>query len=249
MDPEAKQKIDKYVNNAFTAAQHMENDAVQLEIANAREKMSVSGNLFGSAMDHEMIRIHSDKINRLLRIRGDALLDAYEIYNVPFDEAAILKDVEGIRRTLIAATSSGARGQDSLSALRTGRSDPSGGMRYENFERQLTIKSQSIASELICQIEQRRVVPKMKKPETGINITYHLRDNARLNIQSTDQSVNTVTVSQEQLFSEVRNVITQQVAAADQGKILQKLEELELAQGTKTFGRSWSHSLPLQPTT
>ncbi len=165
-------------------------------------------------------------------------MDAYELYSVPFDEAAILKDVEDMREVLIHATSSNAKQRNDLMAQRTGRANPSSRIRYENFERQLTLKTEAIKSELVCQIEQRRVMPKMKKPETGINITYHLQDNARLNFQSTDESVNTI--SQEQLFSKVRDVITQQVAAGDQANILQKLEELEKAQGTNSFGEKLS---------
>ncbi len=61
MDADTEQKIEKYVKNAFTAAQLRENDAVRLEIANASERMAVSGNSCGSAMDHEMIRIHFGK--------------------------------------------------------------------------------------------------------------------------------------------------------------------------------------------
>lgn len=237
---DAKQKIDKYVSNAFRAAQLKENDAAQLEMDGIQRKLASKGSVLSGAMDHEMIRVHSEKINRLLKVRGDALLDAYEIYDVPFDEDAIVNDVEGIRETLISATSNSAREKDSLFATRTGHNDPSAGMRYNNFKRQLTIKSQTIADELICQIEQRRIAPKMKRPEAGISITYHLRDNARVNIQSTDKSVNTITVSQEQLFSEVRNAITQQVAAVDQGAILHKLGELQQAQGTKSFGEKLS---------
>ena len=236
MQPDIRQKIEKYVANAFTAAQLKENESSQLEIANARARLSSRGNLFSSAMDHEMIRIHSEKINRLLKARGDALLDAYELYEVPLEEGEILKDVELMRQTLISATSSAAQQEDSLMALRTGRNDPSGNMRYGNVTRQLTIKSQTIANDLICQIEQRKVTPKIRKANAGINISYHLQDNARLNIHSTDQSVNSITVNQEQLFSAIRDVVTKEISGTDQEKILSTLDDLERAQGQKTFG-------------
>jgi hypothetical protein len=234
VNDELKQKVGKYVNNAFTAAQLKANEVAQVEVANVRAKLSTTGNLFSSSMDYEMIRIESEKINNLLKVRGDALLDAYEIYNSAFDEAAILQDVAEMRNTLIAAISNSAQAQDSLLALRTGHNDPGGAMRYENFKRQLTIRSQTIGYELTCQIEQRKVTPKMKRPE-GVNITYHLRENARVNINSTDQSVNSVIVSQEQLFTAIRDVVTQQISGADQQTVLAKLDDLQHAQGTKGF--------------
>jgi hypothetical protein len=121
MDAIVKQKIDKYVNNAFTAAQLKANEAAQIETANARARMAKMGLAASSSMDHEMIRIQSEKINSLLKVRGDTLLDAYEIYGVPFDEPAILQDVGHIRSTLIAAISGSARSQDTVRAVRTGR--------------------------------------------------------------------------------------------------------------------------------
>jgi hypothetical protein len=79
-------------------------------------------------------------------VRGDALLDAYEIYSVPFDEAAILQAVANMRNTLIAAISGSARAQDSLTAMRTGQNDPAGSMRYGNVQQELTIQSQTVAN-------------------------------------------------------------------------------------------------------
>jgi hypothetical protein len=240
MDTDLKRKIEKYVNNAFTAAQLKANEAAQIETANVRARLAKTGNVFSSAMDHQMVRIESEKINTLLKVRGDALLDAYEIYGVLFDEAAILQDVANMRSTLIAAISGSARSQDVLTAMRTGKNDLAGSMRYENFQRQLTIHTQTIAKELSCQIEQRKVTPKMKRPEAGVNITYHLRDNARVNINSKDQSVNNVTVTQQQLFTTIRDTVTQQITGKDQETILAKLDELEYAQGTKSFSEKFT---------
>jgi hypothetical protein len=80
----------------------------------------------------------------------------------------------------------------------------------------------------------------MKRPEAGVNITYHLRDNARVNINSKDQSVNNVTVTQQQLFTTIRDTVTQQITGKDQETILAKLDELEYAQGTKSFSEKFT---------
>jgi hypothetical protein len=240
MDAIVKQKIDKYVNNAFTAAQLKANEAAQIETANARAKMAKMGLAASSSMDHEMIRIQCEKINSLLKVRGDALLDAYEIYGVPFDEAAILRDVGHIRSTLIAAISGSARSQDTMRAVRTGRGTSGLEIRSGNFQRQLNKLTQTAGRELSCQIEQRRVTPKMKRPQATVNITYHLQDNARVNINSSDQSANSVTVTQQQLFADIRDRVTQQIAGEDQAVVLAKLNELEQAQGTQTFSEKFT---------
>lgn len=240
MDADSKQKIEKYVNSAFTAAQLKANQDVQNEKANVRERLAKTGNVVSSAMDHEMTRIESEKINTLLKVRCDALLDAYEIYGVPLDEAAILEDIANMRSTLIAAASNSARGQVMLTFMRT-RGDQAGSTQHGNFERQLQIRTQTIAHELACQIEQRKMIPKMKRPEpAGVTITYHLQDNARVNINSTDQSVNSITVTQKQLFTTIRDTVAQQIAGEDQQTILTKLDELEHAQGTKSFSEKFT---------
>lgn len=239
MDEDFKQKIENYVNSAFTAAQLKANEDAQIEKANVRARLAKTGNVFSSTMDYEMTRIESEKINGLLKARGDALLDAYEIYGVPLDETAILQDVANMRTTLIAATSNGTRGEVTLTFMWTRGSDPAGS--YGNFERQLQIRTQTIAHELACQIEQRKMIPKMKRPEpAGVTINYHLEDNARVNVNSTDQSVNSVTVTQQQLFTTIRDTVTQQIAGEDQQTILAKLDELEHAQGTKSFSEKFT---------
>ncbi|MGH9643303.1 MAG: hypothetical protein ACRD3Q_12885 [Terriglobales bacterium] len=170
---ESKERIDAYVKNAFTAAQLEANQLAEAEKARVRAKMASTGNLLSSGMDHEMIRIESEKINRLLKLRGDALLDEYEIYDFPLDADAITKDVEGIRNVLIAGITSGAKSKDALFALRTGHNNAGAGIRYENFNRQLIIRSQPISHELLCQIEQRKACPKLRRsparPDTDMH--------------------------------------------------------------------------------
>lgn len=231
MNTGVRVEIDRYVKNAFAAAQQAANVETLAEISKTNAGTTCSGR----AMDYELVHIHVAKIKKLLHARADAQLDAHELVGAPIDEKFILRDLDWLRVRLISRTSKTVQNLGTLRAIRNNRHDPGAGMWTAEFRRQLTIQTQAVSGEVLCQIARRRVMPKITKQYAGVSIVYHLHDNSRINVQSTDQSANTVTVTQEQLFTNIRNAIREQIPAVDQHMILQRLTELEKARGTPTF--------------
>jgi hypothetical protein len=75
-------------------------------------------------------------------------------------------------------------------------------------------------------------------PQMGANVTqyFHLHGhNPRVNMNSTDNSVNVSSVSGDQLFVQLRETINSIQNQTDKENILGRLEELEKARGTGSF--------------
>ena len=70
---------------------------------------------------------------------------------------------------------------------------------------------------IYCQIEERRVNPKMKpRADSVTNVYYVSGENSRVNVDSVDNSVNVVLTSSEQLFETIRARVQSGVPADQQ---------------------------------
>ena len=72
---------------------------------------------------------------------------------------------------------------------------------------------------------------------TQVHNEYHLHGaNSRVNVGSTDQSVNTVFVQPDEVFAKIRTELTAAIAdGAELAEVLRRLSALEEAQGTSAF--------------
>jgi hypothetical protein len=88
-----------------------------------------------------------------------------------------------------------------------------------------------------CQIEERRARPKLAPQQPHVTNVYHVSGpNARLNVQSTDQSVNQVVTTSEQVFQTLRESIQSGIPSERQAEVLARLDALEKARNTPSFG-------------
>ena len=71
---------------------------------------------------------------------------------------------------------------------------------------------------------------------------YHISGhNVRVNSNSTDDSVNIVSVSQEQVFTTLKQEFVERIQDVEEQKdIIKKLDALQKAQGTKSFGERYT---------
>lgn len=73
-------------------------------------------------------------------------------------------------------------------------------------------------------------------PTSDRNVYQAIGSNARMNIGSTDSSSNVVTISEENVFAELRNVLSSQVQnVTEKEQILAKIDEMENAKGSIGF--------------
>jgi len=79
-------------------------------------------------------------------------------------------------------------------------------------------------------------------PSIGANVTQHFYihgHNPRVNVSSTDSSVNITTVSSDQLFVQLREATHSIVNEAEREKLLIRLDELEKTQGSSGFSAAY----------
>jgi hypothetical protein len=170
----------------------------------------------------------AELVKRVMQARVDALIDGFELYGVPIDEALtrfIVEEATTIHRSNLP------------SALNVATSGMSGGTIAANIVRTVAVPVNSIR----CQIEERRARPKMAPEQPQVTNVYHITgDNSRVNVDSTDQSVNVVVVSSEQVFQKIRDTVRSAVPAEQQADILARLQTLEQAQNGPSFGKRYT---------
>ena len=97
-------------------------------------------------------------------------------------------------------------------------------------------------SESQANIDRRRLRKEQVAAGQSVTNVYHISGhNVRVNTNSTDNSVNIVSVTQEEVFSTLKQEVSEKIREGDELKqILQKLDALRGAQGTKSFGERYT---------
>jgi hypothetical protein len=86
---------------------------------------------------------------------------------------------------------------------------------------------------------QNTVIDTIKDTKSTIN---HYGDYARVNMNSTDLSVNTITVNSENVFNGLRDAIETKIENSEEKKeLLQQIEEMESSQGTEHFKTKYTN--------
>jgi hypothetical protein len=232
MDSESYRKAREYAKNKYSAA------VIYIQEQCAKELSQVRANLpRGGEQHHAAAQIWVKKIELCVQAQVDALLDAYELYGVAINDSIaqeIISEAQQLCSTLVTrAREAAAQGMSDI-----GRGGE--GILFRELET-VSVPVNAIR----CQIEERRMRPKMTKPNTVTNI-YHLTGaNVRVNVNSSDQSVNIVNATSEQIFAELRAQLKEHVPPVEQAEILSRLDELEKAQSSPSFGQKYADFIAL----
>jgi hypothetical protein len=185
-------------------------------------------------MSYEMAALYGENIKSLIQARLDSLIEGYELHGVPFDEqvqTCIIEDVSQLRSSLIKHTEVAVR----ASPVDRGPIDVP---RFIQMIEQQVGGLNSIRT----QIDRKRLMKKPEPTQSTVTNVYHVYGhNPRWNVNSSDQSVNVVTISNEQIFAELRRQLASFIPAGDEQKdILEKLTALEGAQGSRSFAHRYT---------
>lgn len=139
---------------------------------------------------------------------------------------------------------SSVKGQASLIAARTGmNAEPFRGAAAE-FEREMERRKRSMIKEIKVQIERKRLRVKTQsvRPDTTTvtNIYYLHGHSSRVNVQSTDNSINVVRLSNDEVFVKLREEISSRISSDQQLNILDRLDALERAQNSPSFAARYA---------
>ena len=152
MDDQLKRRITEYVSKAYAAKLHNSTHLTAEKIADLKARFAARGIISSGSTVYEIAKIQGEHINTVVQARADALLDAYELYGGEIADE-ILAEVTSLRWTLI--------GQIRLrnSGL------PPGVPGSDHFMPLLDTNTGAIVNTIACQIEQRKVVPKIKRTD------------------------------------------------------------------------------------
>jgi hypothetical protein len=232
--PEPLTKARQFAETAYST--EMENAAKEFrtKLQEVQAQNAAGGTVLSGTMTNEIARLSGELVNKLVTKRLDFLLEGYAMHGVEItDEIAeqTIADVMKLRATMIGnAVSTGAK---------VGMSELPGGSGpfYAGLVGQhVTVTAAFIKTE----IDRRRFMNK-KSEQASVNVYHVYGHQPRWNTNSTDNSVNIVNVSTEQVFANLRQQITERVPAGEeQADILERLSALEQEQGRPSFGKRYS---------
>lgn len=227
-DPVIKAK--EYAANKFASALDDILRQSDESVAEVLAQFAARGLVASGAMAKAVGDNYAKLLKDLIRVRVDALIDGFELYGVSIADDLmnfIVKDATDFRAQygpiLVKTMSSRA---PHVAAMAT------------HIVQQVVVPIAAIR----CQIEERRARPKMA-PQQPPNVTnvYHLSGpNARVNVQSTDQSVNQVFATSEQVFQKLRETIQSGIPGEQQAEVLARLEAMKNAENTPSFAARYS---------
>lgn len=236
----APNEIQSYADLALRTRRQKIDDEYEMELNAEITKLSSHGvGHSSSAREATELRLRADKLAKLILAKAEVLIEAYQSHRVPIDEREILSQVNNFSVQSAGGMVSGYKGEATMRGTRTSRHDPALPAKTQSFERELMRKSNAAQTEAKLLIRKAQLTQSQTSatPSAQVHNEYHLHGpNSRVNVGSTDQSVNAVFVRPDEVFAKMR---TQLIAAiednTEQVEVLRRLSALEEAQGTPAF--------------
>jgi hypothetical protein len=213
-----------FADTAFSPKQEKLLRRQQTDFTLLTGMMNAKGDLSSSAMAKRAAELYAKTTYDTLHARADALLEGVELYDVPLDEVRhlILTELEQMKAELVRTFSI------RLESLPYLRSLGMGAYIVSELDR----AGNQALNEIRTTIERKRL-RKQQPAQERQNVTnvYHVYGhNPRWNTNSTDNSLNVVTTSNDQIFANLRQEIVDNTQdGEEQRDILQRLDCLEQA--------------------
>jgi hypothetical protein len=219
-----------FANNAYNPKYELLVRQRDIKLANAAARMAARGAVSSSGMVREAADIFAETIHEILHARADALLEGVELYDIPIDEInlSIVQELQQLKIDLVRTSQDRLEGLKYLQTLGMGA--------YMGGE--LDRAGNRALSEIRANIERRRLSKSQAAASPNVTNVYHVSgQSVRINTNSTDNSVNIVSVSQEEVFTTLKQEVVGKIQEGEaRTDILLKLDALQKAQGTKSFG-------------
>jgi hypothetical protein len=231
--------IKSFAELAFRTRRQNIDDEYQQELDAEIAKLASHGiGASSSAREATELRLKTDKLAKMILAKAEVLIEAYQSHRTPIDEREILSQINSLSVQSAGGMVSGYKGQAALRGTRTGRQDLTLPAKAQSFERTLMRRCHAAQTEAKLLVKKAKLAEgQPAAPPTQVHNEYHLHGaNSRVNVGSTDQSVNNVFVQPDEVFAKIRTELTGAIAdVAEQAEVLKRLSELEQAQGTPAF--------------
>jgi hypothetical protein len=236
--------IQTFADLALDVRRQTIEDEYQHELSSATTEISSHGlSRNSSAYEVTELRLMGEKLHKLILARTETLIDAYQSHNARIDEAEIIRQIGSFKVQTAGGMASGHQWNAIHAAARTGRQDPTLSAKADSFQRELERKGHAAGNEARLLIKKAVLAkPKEIVMPNQVHNEYHLLGpNPRVTINGNDQSINTVTVQPDELFTKLRAELLAVVPENEErDRILERLVALQEAQGTSAFFRaSW----------
>jgi len=205
----------------------------QRHLAESRSQAAARETVLSGGTVLETARIEGAKITALLQSRLDGWLEGIDLHGAVLDDdlvSLLQKDLGAMRSDLIA----GGEREYGRDPLNLARLIPAAG-----YSKMLLEEVGLSSDEVRTQIDRRRLMP--KKTEGPTNIYYVQGDNARVNTNGTDNSVNVVMKSNAEFFTTLQQRIESGVPEGEERqKILGALAALQESHGKPSFAQRYT---------
>ena len=196
-----------------------------------RAQMAAHGMIMSGNMIHQNAQIDASQVRAIIESRLDALLEGHELYEVAIDDqmAVNLCDevIQGMNQLIY-----------NCKCPTFGGSAPTG---LESQYPKMVAQAVGLSANLVkTQIDRRRLMAKKNEGPTTI---YSVQgDNARLNVNSNDNSVNIInTKSPDEFFAAMRQRIEADIADGEERKkIVEALASLQAAHAKPSFAQHYT---------
>jgi hypothetical protein len=227
---EALRKARLFADTSYADALSRSTQELQDQLAVQRNQFGARGMLRSGNMMHATAKLYGKHIDDMVLAKLESAFEAYELYNVPIDEqlaANAIEEVLRLQSTLLINTT------QTVTDVDRGGVSP-----REQFAKQVQRECKVSRNSVTVIAERKRL---KRKEASAMNVVYQVSGYGRLNVNSTDNSVNLITVSQEEMFAKLRHAITTQVLAGEeQTSILGRLSALEAAQNSPSFAQRYA---------
>ena len=232
-------EIQSYADLAFRTRRQKIDDEYLQELNTELSKLASHGVGHNSSVrEITELRLKSVKLAKLILAKTEVLIEAYLSHRVPINEREILNQVNSLRVQSAGGMVSGYKGEATMLGARTGRHDPALPAKAQSFERELMRKGNAAQTEAKLLIKKAQLAQSQtSRPLAQVHNEYHLHGpNSRVNVGSTDQSVNTVSIQPDEVFEKIRSQLIAAIPeGSEQAEILHRLSALEEVQGTPAF--------------
>lgn len=233
---EALEKARRFAQTAYTAEVENLSREYQTKIAAMRSQMAARGRVLSGSMISETARINAERITAMVKLRLNTLLDGCEAHGVYIDDQ--------LAETLSAEV---FRDRENWVAMAS---------RSRQFPQGLPLSAKAMYPQLVgqnvsvnaawikTQIDRRRFMAKKKDAPTT---AYYVQgENARVNVNSTDHSVNIVMKSTEEFFGTIRQRIESGIPEGEeQRKVLDALTTLQESHGKPSFAQRYTEFIAI----
>jgi hypothetical protein len=226
---EVLRQVRHFANTAYNDALSRSTKDLQIQLAVQRNQFAARGILRSGNMLYATAQLYGKHIDDMVLAKLESLLEGYELHQVPLDEqveAATIDESMRLKDVLL------------INAVETVSDVDRGGIfTPEQFAEQLKNACKVSRNSVMVIAARRRLRP---KEQSAMNIVYQVSGYARVNVNTTDNSVNVITVSQAEIFEKLRHEITTHVPAGQQQEnLLDRLSALEAAQNSPSFAERY----------